>query len=225
MVSTWALVLIFTFTRYCPRPHWSTLVSDMVVGKLFWLMFFAVSFFHVRNAPVCLANHSFILYSPIFFGSLFSVPVYLTAYLQLRYCLSVCLSPSLPFSSLLLPPATRLCRTSLRRRGPPREERHTQTPHPFEGTTPSIYTAVHRSRFSPAFFLSVPGPALSPRLFSFSISVAPFGPVQLCESRGGRPGLPVLISLMVSVDVKQHWTMHTHWSQFVPNMSTDIRVH
>ena len=167
MVSTWALVLIFTFTRYCPRPHWSTLVSDMVVGKLFWLMFFAVSFFHVRNAPVCLANHSFILYSPIFFGSLFSVPVYLTAYLQLRYCPSVCLSPSLPFSSLLLPPATRLCRTSLRRRGPPREERHTQTPHPFEGTTPSIYTAVHRSRFSPAFFLSVPGPALSPRLFSF----------------------------------------------------------
>ena len=26
----------------------------------------------------------------------------------------------------------------------------------------------------------------------------------LCESRGGRPGLPVLMSLMVSVDVKQH---------------------
>ena len=25
----------------------------------------------------------------------------------------------------------------------------------------------------------------------------------LCESRGGRPGLPVLMSLMVSVDVKQ----------------------
>ena len=25
-----------------------------------------------------------------------------------------------------------------------------------------------------------------------------------CESRGGRPGLPVLMSLMVSVDVKQH---------------------
>ena len=22
------------------------------------------------------------------------------------------------------------------------------------------------------------------------------------------------------VDVKQHWTMHTHWLQFVPNMST-----
>ena len=27
---------------------------------------------------------------------------------------------------------------------------------------------------------------------------------ELCESRGGRPGLSVLISLMVSVDVKQH---------------------
>ena len=27
---------------------------------------------------------------------------------------------------------------------------------------------------------------------------------ELCESRGGRPGLPVLTSLMVSVDVKQH---------------------
>ena len=41
-----------------------------------------------------------------------------------------------------------------------------------------------------------------------------------CESRGGRPGLPVLMSLMVSVEVKQHWTMHTHWSQFVPDRST-----
>ena len=31
---------------------------------------------------------------------------------------------------------------------------------------------------------------------------------------------PVLMSLMVSVNVMQHWTMHQHWSQFVPNMST-----
>ena len=46
---------------------------------------------------------------------------------------------------------------------------------------------------------------------------------ELCESRGGRPGLSVLISLTVSVDVKQHWTMLGHWSQFVPNMSSDIR--
>ena len=27
---------------------------------------------------------------------------------------------------------------------------------------------------------------------------------ELCESRGGRPGLSVLTSLIVSVDVKQH---------------------
>ena len=27
---------------------------------------------------------------------------------------------------------------------------------------------------------------------------------ELCDSRGGRPGLPVLMSLMVSADVKQH---------------------
>ena len=47
----------------------------------------------------------------------------------------------------------------------------------------------------------------------------------LCESRGGRPGLSVLMSLMVSVDLKQHWTMLTHWSQFVPNILTDIRGH
>ena len=48
---------------------------------------------------------------------------------------------------------------------------------------------------------------------------------ELCESRGGRHGLSVLTSFMVSVDVKQYWTMLTHWSQFVPNMSTDIRGH
>ena len=27
---------------------------------------------------------------------------------------------------------------------------------------------------------------------------------ELCESRGGRPGLPVPMNLMVFVDVKQH---------------------
>ena len=27
---------------------------------------------------------------------------------------------------------------------------------------------------------------------------------ELCESRGGRPGLPLLMSLTVSVDVKRH---------------------
>ena len=48
---------------------------------------------------------------------------------------------------------------------------------------------------------------------------------ELCESRGGRPGISVLMSLTVSVDVKQHWTMLRHWSQFVLNTSTDIRGH
>ena len=48
---------------------------------------------------------------------------------------------------------------------------------------------------------------------------------ELCESRGGRPGLSVLTSLLVSVDVKIYWTLLRHWSQFVPNMSTDIWGH
>ena len=47
----------------------------------------------------------------------------------------------------------------------------------------------------------------------------------MTESRGGRPELSVLTSLTVSVDVKQHRTMLRHWSQFVPNMSFDIRGH
>ena len=48
---------------------------------------------------------------------------------------------------------------------------------------------------------------------------------ELCESRGGRPGLSVLTSLLVSVDVRLYWTMLRHWSQLVPNMSTDIWGH
>ena len=43
---------------------------------------------------------------------------------------------------------------------------------------------------------------------------------ELCESWGGDPGFPVLMSLMVSVNVKLYRTMRTHWSQFVPSMST-----
>ena len=48
---------------------------------------------------------------------------------------------------------------------------------------------------------------------------------ELCESRGGRPGLSVLTSLLVSVDVKNYWTMLRHWSHLVLNMSTDIWGH
>ena len=48
---------------------------------------------------------------------------------------------------------------------------------------------------------------------------------ELCESRGGRPELSVLTSLLVSMDVKNYWTMLRHWSQLVPNMTTDIWGH
>ena len=48
---------------------------------------------------------------------------------------------------------------------------------------------------------------------------------ELCESWGGLPGLSILTSLLVSMDVKLYWTMLRHWSQLVPNMSTDIRGH
>ena len=45
---------------------------------------------------------------------------------------------------------------------------------------------------------------------------------ELYKRQGGCPGLSILMSLTVSVEVKQHWTMLQHWSQLVPNMSTDI---
>ena len=49
---------------------------------------------------------------------------------------------------------------------------------------------------------------------------------ELCERRGGRPGLSVLTSLLVSMDVKIYWTVLRHWSQLVPkSMSTDIWGH
>ena len=48
---------------------------------------------------------------------------------------------------------------------------------------------------------------------------------ELCESRGGHPGLSVLINLLVSMDVKIYWTVLRHWSQLVPDMSTDIWGH
>ena len=45
---------------------------------------------------------------------------------------------------------------------------------------------------------------------------------ELCESRGGRPGLSVITSLLVSVGVKIYCTVLRHWSQLVPNISNDI---
>ena len=56
-------------------------------------------------------------------------------------------------------------------------------------------------------FTFIPSPStsrdLSPRQYSFGGNSALNIIVQeLCESRGGRPGLSVLTSLLVSVDVK-----------------------
>ena len=47
---------------------------------------------------------------------------------------------------------------------------------------------------------------------------------ELCESQGGCPGLSVLTSLLVSVDVKLYWTMLRHWSQLVPNVNWHLRT-
>ena len=44
---------------------------------------------------------------------------------------------------------------------------------------------------------------------------------ELYESGGGHPGLSVLLLMSPMVSVEQYWTMLTHWSQLVPNMSTD----
>ena len=48
---------------------------------------------------------------------------------------------------------------------------------------------------------------------------------ELCESRGGHPRLSVLMSLLVSVDVKNYWTMFRHWSQLVPQLTSEDIKH
>ena len=53
-------------------------------------------------------------------------------------------------------------------------------------------------------------------------SVCIFIVQELCESRGGHPGLFVPTSLLVSVDVKQYWTMLRHWSQLVNHHSRTL---
>ena len=75
-------------------------------------------------------------------------------------------------------------------------------------------------------------PGLTPSRFVFRHCYFPKYPLdpvvivqELCESRGGRPGLSVLTSLLVSVDVKIYCTVLRHWSQLVPNMSHDIWGH
>ena len=66
----------------------------------------------------------------------------------------------------------------------------------FSGSVRPVLVAVHGSLGLPGFRLFRGFTLLSP--FSHS----PFIVQELCESRGGRPGLSVLTSLLVSVDVK-----------------------
>ena len=52
--------------------------------------------------------------------------------------------------------------------------------------------------------------------------------LELCESRGGRPGLSVITSLLVSVDVKNYWTVlwHCHNVSLICQLtSEDIKQH
>ena len=79
--------------------------------------------------------------------------------------------------------------------------------------TPALRWAAMRAIIGPCFINRDKVTRLCPRTTTFlkrkesqsGIEPSPFYRVQeLCESRGGRPGLPVLMSLMVSVDVKQH---------------------
>ena len=82
---------------------------------------------------------------------------------------------------------------------------------------PSFSRPVHQS--------ALIGLQSAPRAYSHSRFPRQNIVQELCESQGGRPGLSVLTSLLVSVDVKLYWTMLRHWSQLVPNMSTDIWGH
>ena len=100
--------------------------------------------------------------------------------------------------------------------------------HGLSGLFRAVYT-VEPSLFCPPPPPRLPSPSLISHLASVDVKqnvlMCAYIVQELCESRGVRPGLSVLTSLMVSVDVKQQWTMLRHWSQFVPHMSTDIGGH
>ena len=68
----------------------------------------------------------------------------------------------------------------------------------------------------------LPGGNYVPCIYLLLSYIHPIIVQELCESRGGRPELSVLTSLLVSVDVKIYCTVLRHWSQLVPNMSHDI---
>ena len=47
---------------------------------------------------------------------------------------------------------------------------------------------------------------------------------ELCESRGGRPRLPSIISLVVSVDVKQHFSYKYNMSEHRSCVKVEVDV-
>ena len=86
--------------------------------------------------------------------------------------------------------------------------------------TVTDYLSVHHTEFSRPSVSALNVSIMW--LFSSTLLCEPVIVQELCESRGGRPGLSVLTSLLVSVDVKIYWIVLRHWSQLVPNMSNDI---
>ncbi len=96
--------------------------------------------------------------------------------------------------------------------------------------TPNLMWPFRRSRVrcsisKPITELSPLKGTPTPKIINTRVSLPTHIVQELCESRGGRPGLSVLTSILVSVDVKIYRTVLRHWSQLVPNMSTDIRGH
>ena len=88
--------------------------------------------------------------------------------------------------------------------------------HTEHSQTPDVHSK-SKPRFPAPFLQTLPemitsqkGRSLSPRVcpptwpLCLTLSAHSVRVQELCESRGGRPGLSVLMSLTVSVDVKQH---------------------
>ena len=69
-----------------------------------------------------------------------------------------------------------------------------------------IRTYIHRPPWTPSKSRLTRGLWSVRGAFRLKHGGVSFRAQELCKSRGGRPGLPALIVLVVSVDVKQHWT-------------------
>ena len=95
-------------------------------------------------------------------------------------------------------------------------------------STGSPEIAMHLDPFgwfqSPVFSLSGTFPELEVTLCGWQDIKVWLWTNQLTEFRSCVKAQVAVLGFL-SVDIKQHWTMLRHWSQFVPNMSTDIRGH